>query len=589
MITYSPPLADIRFLYEVFDYEGLVQSMPTFEEFDLDTTMGLLEAYSAFCVEELLPLNAKGDKVGVALDPETGSVTMPEGFKEAYAGFMENGFVGMAKSQEHGGVGAPACVATLAGEVLIACNKSFSMCTGLTGALIDALEAHGNESQKADVLPKLVSGEWAGTMALTEPQCGTDLGLITTKAEPFEDHYKLTGTKIWITFADQDMTENIVHLVLARLPDAPPGIKGISAFIVPKFLDDGSRNPAFVGSTDHKMGIHASPTCVVNFEEAEGWLVGEPHRGMRSMFVMMNHARLNVGIEGVGLGEAAYQAALAFAKDRRQSRSLDPQKVDRNASADNILVHPDVRRMLLEVKSTTEGLRGLVTWISMHLDVAEHSGDQAAREKAEDLVALFTPIIKSYGSERGFLNTSVAMQAMGGAGYTQDWPVEQYMRDLRIAMIYEGTNHIQALDLVGRKLPMHGGRLLEVFGAELEGFTASASATEGMAEFLEPLGKEAGRLMQTTRALGAAASKDAELIGAVSSNYLNQFALVTLAYVWARQVHGALQRDASDPIRRSKVQTARFFFQQMLPEAAMYAKKVAAGKESMTEIDIELL
>ncbi len=589
MNNYAPPLTDIRFLFETFDYDEVVASMSKFEDFDLETAMGLLDAYSGFCVEQLLPLNAIGDQQGVKYDPEDKSVTLPDGFKEAYVGFCENGYVGMPFSPDYGGIGAPISLATMGGEVLIACNKSFSMCSGLSGALVDALDSHGTDEQKELWLEKLVTGEWAGTMCLTEPQCGTDLGLLTTKAEVHGDHYKLTGTKIWITFGEQNLTDNILHLVLARLPGAPDGIKGISTFIVPKFLADGTRNPVFCGGTDHKLGIHASPTCVMNLEGAEGWLVGEPNRGMRTMFVMMNHARLNVGIEGVSLGEAAYQSALAFAKDRRQSRSLDPAKQDRNASADNILVHPDVRRMLLNVKSTTEGLRALVAWISMQLDVAHHSEDEAKKQKAEDLVALFTPIIKSYGSERGFQNVSEALQVMGGAGYTQDWPVEQYLRDVRIAMIYEGTNHIQALDLVGRKLPMHGGRLLRVFAEEVQTLVASAATVPGMAEFVEPLGKEAGRLQQTTMELGAKAMQDPELVGAVASNYLNQFALVSLAYVWAKQVHAALQRPEDDEIRRSKVQTARFFFQQVLPEAGMFAKKVAAGKASMTELDVELL
>ncbi len=588
MNPYAPPTEDIRFLLETFDYDQQVATLPGFEEFDLETSLGLVEAYSAYCVEQLLPLNLKGDREGVAYDPETLEVTLPEGFRPAYEGFCENGFTGLAHAADFGGIGAPHCIATLAGEILIACNKSFSMCTGLTGALIDALVAYGSEAQRTELLPKLVSGEWSGTMCLTEPQCGTDLGLLTTKAEPHGDHFKLTGTKVWITFGEHDLADNIVHLVLARLPDAPDGIKGISTFVVPKFLDDGSRNPIFCGGTDHKMGIHASPTCVMNLEGAEGWLVGEPHRGMRTMFVMMNHARLNVGIEGVALGDAAYQAALAFARDRRQSRSLDPSKQDRSASADNILVHPDVRRMLLEVKATTEGLRALVAWIGTQYDVMHRTTDEAAKERAEDLVALFTPIIKSYGSERGFHNVSEAMQVMGGAGYTQDWPVEQFMRDVRIAMIYEGTNHIQALDLVGRKLPMHQGRLLRTFAAEVQALGEVAASNPAMAEFLEPLQAEAQRLQKTTVELGRAAAADPEVAGAVANNYLNQFALVSLAYVWAKQAHAVLQRPEGDRLRESKLLTARYFFQLILPEARTYATKVATGKAPM-DVDVALL
>lgn len=588
MDVYRPPIADIRFNLEVFNYACL-ESIERFEDFDLETSMAMLEEYSKFCSEVLLPLNASGDKEGVKYDPVAKTVTVASGFKEAYQAYCENGFNTLPWSPEFGGMGAPFVISTLAGEVLIATNKSFSMCSGLTSGLIEALEAYGDESQQQTYLPKLVSGEWTGTMCLTEPQSGTDLGLISTTAVPKGDHYELTGTKIWITFGDQDITENIVHLVLARLPDAPPGIKGISSFIVPKFLEDGTRNPIFCGGTDHKMGIHASPTCVMNLEGAKGWMVGEPSRGMRAMFVMMNAARLNVGIEGVALGDAAYQAALAFAKDRRQSRSLVAAKQDREHSADNILVHPDVRRMLLNIKSTTEGLRGLVAWIALSYDVMHHSTDEAEREKAGDLVALLTPIIKSFGSERGFANVSEAMQVMGGAGYTQDWPVEQYMRDVRIAMIYEGTNHIQALDLVGRKLAMHGGRLMRVFAGEITEIIRECSGDERMAPFIGPLKVESKRLTATTMQLGATASADHEVIGAVASNYLNQFALVTLAYVWAKQAKAVIDRDESDPMRRSKLQTARFFFEMVLPEAEMYANKVAAGKGSMTEIDIDLL
>ncbi len=589
MNYYRPPLADIRFLLETFDYNGAVQSMARYSDFDLETCMGLLEAFSAFCVAELLPLNEKGDQQGVKYDPETHDVKTPDGFPQAYKNFCANGFASLPHSQEYGGVGGPLVLSTLAQEIISACNKSFSMCPGLTAGLIESLEAHASKEIKDKYMPKLVTGEWAGTMCLTEPQCGTDLGLLTTKAEPFGDHWKLTGTKTWITFGEHDMTDNIIHFVLARLPDAPSGIKGISTFIVPKFLDDGSRNPIYCGGTDHKMGIHASPTCVMNLEDCEAWLVGEPHKGMRSMFTMMNAARLQVGSEGVSLGEAAYQNALEFCKDRKQSRSLNPELRDPDSAADNILVHPDVRRMLLNVKSTTEGLRALVAWIGICYDVWHSSEDEAAKEKAADLVALLTPIIKSYGSERGFVNISEAMQAMGGAGYTSDWPVEQYMRDERIAMIYEGTNHIQALDLVGRKLPMKGGQLMRVFAGEVTALLRSTAEDAELQGFAAALKAESKRLNETTMTMGAAAMQDNEVIGAVASNYLNQFALVTLGYVWLRQLKALVDRPADDSFRKAKFQTGRFFFEMVLPEAAMYAQKVSVGKGPMTEIDVDLL
>ena len=589
MNFYRPPTDDIRFLLETFEYTALVQSIPKFAEFDIDTCMGLLEAYAKFCVDELLPLNAKGDHEGVTYDPETHDVHLPDGFAKAYKDFCMNGFASLPHDPKYGGVGAPFCLGTLGQEVITATNKSFSMCPGLTSGLIEALEAHGSEEVNSYYLPKLVTGEWAGTMCLTEPQCGTDLGLLTTRAEPEGDHFVLTGTKTWITFGEHQLADNIVHLVLARLPDAPSGIKGISTFVVPKYLADGTRNTVFCGGTDHKMGIHASPTCVVNLEGARGWMVGVPHKGMRSMFTMMNAARLQVGTEGVSMGEASYQNALAFAKDRRQSRSLDPAKQDPDHSADNILVHPDVRRMLLNVKSTTEGLRGLVAWISINYDVMHSAPDGPAKDKASDLVALLTPIIKSYGSERGFANISEAMQVMGGAGYTQDWPVEQYMRDQRIAMIYEGTNHIQALDLVGRKLAMGGGRLLRVFAGEVGDLLKATLGDERLASFANALKVESKRLNATTMAMAGAGMEDAEVIGAVASNYLNQFALVTLGYVWLRIAQQVIDRDADDALRRNKLQTARFFFEMVLPEAGMYAAKVAVGKGPVMEIDVDLL
>ena len=589
MNYYRPPTDEIRFLLETFDYAGQVGSLPKYADFDVDMCMDLVEGFAKFCVDVLLPLNAKGDHDGVQYDPETHDVTCPDGFKEAYAEFCANGFSALAMNPEYGGVGAPVTLQIMAQEIISACNKSFSMCPGLTQGLIESLEAHASDELKEYYLPRLVPGEWAGTMALTEPQCGTDLGLLSTKAEPFDDHYKLTGTKTWITYGEHNLADNIVHLVLARLPDAPTGIKGISTFVVPKFLEDGSRNPVFCGGTDHKMGIHASPTCVVNLEDAEGWLVGEPHKGMRAMFTMMNAARLQVGAEGVSLGEASYQSALVFAKDRRQSRSLDPAKRDRDHAADNILVHPDVRRMLLNIKSTTEGLRALIAWIAINYDVMHSSDDEEAKAKAGDLVALLTPIIKSFGSERGFDNISEAMQVMGGAGYTADWPVEQYMRDERIALIYEGTNHIQALDLVGRKLAMGGGRLMRVFAGEVTDVIRAASPHAELGPFLAAFKAESKRLNETTMTMGAAAMQDNEVIGAVASNYLNQFALVTLGYVWLRQLLAVIDRPADDGLRRGKLQTARFYFEMVLPEAAMYAAKVAAGKGSMTEIDIDLL
>ena len=463
MQTYKTPVRDMMFCLEAHDFEAVQALNETYGFFDTETVAALLEESGKFCTEQLLPLNRTGDNEGVQFDPETGAVTTASGFPEVYKKYVATGMAGIAKPEEHGGGGAPHVVGTFLNEMVTSTNKSFSMAPGLGHGLIESLIHYGTDQQKEVYLTKLISGEWTGTMCLTEPQCGTDLGLIRTKAVPEGDHYKLTGTKIWITFGEHDFTDNIIHLVLAKLPDAPPGIKGISAFIVPKINEDGTKNGIACGGLEHKMGIHASPTCVMNLEDATGYLVGEPHKGMRTMFVMMNSARLGVGLEGVALGEISYQTAVEYAKDRRQSRSLDPAKRDQGASADTILVHPDVRRMLANIRSTNEALRGLVTWIANLYDVGHHHADEAVRQEANDLVALLTPIMKSYGTERGCANVSDAMQVCGGSGFTTDWSIEQYYRDLRIAMIYEGTNHIQALDLVGRKIPMGGGRLMMAF------------------------------------------------------------------------------------------------------------------------------
>ena len=587
MQHYHPPVEDMRFLLEVFDYAGRVQTLPDFEDYDLDTIESMVGEIAKFCVNEMLPLNRKGDQQGLVFNPEDASVKTPDGFRELYRKYIESGFSGISQPIEHGGAGAPHTMYFLASELCTATNKSFTMCPGLTHGLIDALVAHGTDEQKALFLPRLISGEWSGTMALTEPQCGTDLGLLTTRAEPEGDYYRLTGTKIWITFGDQDLTENIVHLVLARLPDAPEGIKGISVFLVPKFDFDGTRNPVYCGGLEHKMGIHASPTCVMNFEGAKGWLVGEPHKGMRAMFTMMNAARLAVGIEGLALAEISYQSALAFAKDRRQSRSLNPARQEGGASADNILVHPDVRRMLLNCKSTNEAIRGLAIYIATHYDVSHNHPDPEVRKSSDDIVALLTPIIKSYGSERGFANISEAMQVMGGAGYTQDWPVEQYMRDARIAMIYEGTNHIQALDLVGRKLPKDGGRLLRAFQTEVTNLLRSVKGDERLAPFAEALKAESKRLTEVTMGLGMKAFQDPEEAAAVASNYLNHFALVALAFIWLSQLKTAVDRD--DAFSKGKLQTGRYFFELVLPEIDTYVRRIQAGKGPMMDYNIDYL
>lgn len=587
MQIYDAPLKDIRFLLETFGYDERIASLKKYEDFDIETVMALVEQSARFCTERMLPLNRVGDQQGLKFNPETHEVTTPDGFAKLYADAAEQGSISLTMPQEYGGVGAPHIVGMVMSEMGTAANKSFGMCAGLTHGLIDALVKHGSDWQKETFLPRLACGDWTGTMCLTEPQCGTDLGLLTTKAVPEDDHYILTGTKIWITFGEHDMAENIVHLVLARMPDAPEGIKGISLFIVPKFDLDGSRNPIYCTGLEHKMGIHASPTCVMSLEGAKGWLVGEPHKGMRGMFTMMNAARLLVGLEGVAMSEVSYQTALAFAKDRRQGRSLDKSKRDPNAKADTILIHPDVRRMLLNVKATNEGMRGLAYWAGFFLDLAEHGEDEEIRAEADDLMALMTPVIKSFMTEKGFDNINDALQVTGGAGYTTDWSIEQHMRDARISLIYEGTNHIQALDLIGRKLPRGNGRLYMRFNQHITDFIRANKDDERMAEFIQPLKETSKKLQQATMNLSMKGMSDPEEGAAVASHYLNVFGFTAMAFTWALQARAAFDRLDEGPFYATKIKTARYFFKHLLPEIDSLLTIIDAGKAAIMDFGEE--
>jgi alkylation response protein AidB-like acyl-CoA dehydrogenase len=582
MLVYDAPVNDIRFLLEAFGYER-VEQLDAFSDYDIETVEMMLEQSGRFFSEEVLPTNPVGDEQGIDYDPETQQLETPDGFKEVYEQVAANGYVGICTPQEYGGGGAPESLGVSINEMATATNKSLAMFTLLSTGLSRALLAHGTDEQKETYLPKLASGEWGATMALTEPHCGTDLGLLRTRAEPEGDHYKLSGKKIWITGGEHDLTDNIVHFVLARLPDAPEGIKGISAFLVPKYLEDGTRNPAFCTGVEHKMGIHGSPTCEMEFDEAVGYMVGEPNQGMRSMFVMMNEARLKVGIEGVALSEIAYQTALGFAKDRRQSRSSDPDKRDADNPADPILVHPDVRRMFADVKATTEGMRALVAWTSINLDLADHHPDEETSREAEDLVALLTPVIKAFCTKRGFENISEAMQICGGAGYTTDMHIEQYMRDMRIGMIYEGTNHIQALDLVGRKLAIDDGRLFETFQQKVGQMVEQCEEIPELSDFAETLRAISGELTSLTRTLGQRAAEDAEQAGAVANHYLDYLALTAIGYAWLRQLKHGLETD-HDGID-TKLKTGRFYFNQILPETRTLANQIRQGKSDVMAFD----
>jgi alkylation response protein AidB-like acyl-CoA dehydrogenase len=580
MAIYKAPLQDIRFiLEEVIDYPGQVASLDSYKDFDLESVMAIFTETAKFCTNEMLPLNGPADAEGLKYDPEKKTVTTPKGFKELYRKLCDQGVIGLSQPVEFGGQGAPHLLGLVINEVQVSCNQAFTMCPGLSQGAMNAIHSHGSEELKKRYLPKLITGEWTGTMCLTEPQCGTDLGLCTTRAEAHGDHWKLTGTKIWISFGEHDMAGNIIHLVLARLPDAPTGIKGISLFIVPKVLEGGARNPVFCGGLEHKMGIHASPTCVINFEGAEAWLVGQPHKGMQAMFTFMNGARLEVGIQGLGLSEIAYQNALLFARERRQSRSPNPALRDAKSPADTILVHPDVRRMLLNCRATIEGMRALAYWTALQIDLSFHHPDPAARADAADMVALMTPVVKSYLTERGFENVSESLQVLGGSGYTRDWGLEQFLRDGRIAMIYEGTNHIQALDLVGRKLPTDNGRLYRSFAAKVGRFLKKHCEDAALKEFTEPLGKTLELLNGTTMELAMKGMADPDEASAVASNYLNLFALTAIAWMWCQSVHASLGKD--DAFHRTKLKTARYYFTNVLPETRTLLAFIKAGKAQM--------
>jgi alkylation response protein AidB-like acyl-CoA dehydrogenase len=594
MVTYTAPLEDIRFvLNELLDYDATVASLPGCEEATSELVEAALEEGAKFCQNELLPLNQPGDEEGCTF--ENGVVRTPKGFKQAYKAFCEGGWTGLACDPDYGGQGLPHTLQFILDELVCSANLSFGMYPGLSHGAYNALHLHGSDEQKNILLPRLTDGSWSGTMCLTEPHCGTDLGLIRTKAEPNGNGaYKVSGTKIFISAGEHDLTENIIHLVLAKLPDAPPGTKGISLFIVPKFLvkDDGTlgpRNGVACGSIEKKMGIKASSTCVMNFDEAEGYLVGEPHKGMRYMFTMMNVARLAVGIQGLGLAETAYQSAAAYAKERLQGRSLAGAKHPDKA-ADPIIVHPDVRKNLLTMRACNEGARALAIWIGMEVDVAERHPDPERRQEADDLVALMTPVIKAYFTDYGFEATNLGVQILGGHGYIREWGLEQLVRDARIAQLYEGANGIQALDLVGRKLGQNMGRLLRRFFHPVQAFLQEQESDPRMLEFIAPLAKVLGRLQGATLHVAQQGLRDPEEAGAAASDYLRLFALTAMAYIWARMAKVSLDRldhpggDNAD-FYRAKLATARFFMTRLLPQSSAHFSAIMSGKAPLMELE----
>ncbi len=591
MVTYSAPLADLRFLlHELHGYDETVARLPGYEEATGELVDTVLAEAAKFCENELLPLNQPGDEAGCVFD--NGVVRTPEGFKEAYRTFIEAGWSGLACDPEYGGQGLPKSLQFALTELICSTNLSFGTYPGLSHGAYHLLERCADEAQKQAFLPKLADGTWSGTMCLTESHCGTDLGLVRTKAEPGEGGaYKITGTKIFISAGEHDLTENIVHLVLAKLPDAPPGTKGISLFIVPKFLAGpdgalGARNGVACGGLEHKMGIKASATCVLNFDEAEGYLVGPPHSGMRAMFTMMNQARLDVGLQGLGLAETAYQSAAAYAKERLQGRALSgPKRPDQ--PADPIIVHPDVRNNLMRMRAYTEGARALALWIALSVDLAERHPDPAERQAADDLVALLTPVIKAALTEFGFEVTNLGMQVFGGHGYIRESGMEQLVRDARIAPIYEGANGVQALDLVGRKLGQNSGRLLRSFFHPVRGYLEAHRTDAQMAEFLTPLAKVYGRLQRATLWVAQQGLRDPEEAGAAAGDYLRLFALTALAYLWARMAEASLRDADGMPAEfyAAKLATARYFMQRVLPGSSGLFAAIMAGKAPVMGLD----
>ena len=592
MPIYHPPMENIKFiLHDVLGAEQLTE-IPGYEEASNELVDQILEEGGRLCEEVLFPINQSGDEEGCKL--ENGVVTTPKGFKEAYDQFIQGGWCGVSSDPEYGGMGLPQLVNTVMQEMICSANFSFGMYPGLSQGCYEALHQFGTDEQKATYLPKLIEGTWSGTMCLTEPHCGTDLGLIRTKAEANDDAdddcYNISGTKIFISAGEHDLTENIIHLVLARLPGAPEGVKGISLFVVPKFLpaEDMGVNAVVCGSIEHKMGIKASSTCVMNFEGSKGWLVGEPNKGLKAMFTMMNAARLGVAMQGLGIAEVSYQNALDYAKDRLQMRSLDGEKHP-DKPADPIIVHPDVRRMLLTSKAFCEGARALSYWAGMHLDISTKHPDAAKRQESDDLVALMTPILKAYLTDMGFEVSSLAMQVHGGHGYIWEYGVEQYTRDARIAMIYEGTNGIQALDLVGRKMGAHMGRYLRRFFHPVSQFIEENQSNSDLQEFIFPLAKAFAKLQQSTAIIAQKGLKNPLEAGAASTNYLRQFALVAMGYMWIQMAKVAQEKLAEGADNKefyeSKIKTARFFFARMLPEADWHFKAVMSGAESLMELD----
>ncbi len=592
MADYKAPLKDIRFvLNEVFEAEKLWGSLAgTRDTVDMETADAILEEAGKITASLIAPLSREGDEEGCHFDD--GKVTVPAGYRDAYKTFAEGGWSGLTGNPDYEGMGMPKMLGAQYEEMLYSADISFGLYVCLTSGAALAIDAHASEELKQKYLPKMYSGEWTGAMDLTEPHSGTDLGMIRTRAEPNADgSYNITGTKIFITGGDNDLTDNIIHLVLAKLPDAPAGSKGISLFLVPRnHVDDsgvvGDNNNVTCGSIEHKMGIKASGTCVMNFDGAKGWLVGEVNKGLAAMFTMMNYERLSVGIQGFAASERSYQNAVDYALDRVQGRAAtgpaQPEK-----PADPIIVHPDVRRMLLTMKAFTEGSRAFSTYVARFLDISKFSDDPEEKKHAEAMVALMTPIAKAFMTDRALESCIAGQQIFGGHGFIREWGQEQLVRDTRITQIYEGTNGVQAMDLMGRKVVANGGKLFELFASEVSSFIESEADNQALAAYLQPLSATLERLSDATEHVLNAAKDDPNAIGSAAVDYLDLFGLTAYAYVWARMVKVAAPKVTQDEFYASKLKTAKFYFSRLLPRTVALAETIKAGSESLMELSAE--